>query len=305
MPGQVFYNPKTGQPMSRAPIAAGTRADPTLPSAIYNWFEDIPVRRAQQEAETRAMREQYMPGPLPNVAQPGMFGGSDDIAAKAAEGLQLAQRTYSSPSSSPGDAVSDDISGFSGYDRGAIRRDVPGFLAAGNARREAEDAEDARRAQAALFPGGRTGEDVAQSNMALRRLQQARQELDPAYQREQDVRDAATFTDPRMVRRREMQTREGLDEKRGMGELALKLGISPNALFQDAVRHQRMLDIEKVRASGRNIYGSLAASAGIPRGTDDPNGPLTEAEVIQHAKDNGWTQEELDFALRKVRAGGG
>jgi hypothetical protein len=181
------------------------------------------------------------------------------------------------------------------------------FLAAGNARREAEDVEAQRLGRQALFPGGRTAGDALSADVAFRKLQQARQELDPAYQREQELRDASTFMDPRMVQRRQMQQQEGITEQKRLRELALSLGLDPKALFLGELEHKRKMELARVAAEGRysgGLFGKLGASAGIPRGTADA-GELTEAEIIQAAQQENWSEEELQSVLRQFRQGGG
>jgi hypothetical protein len=154
-----------------------------------------------------------------------------------------------------------------------------GFLAQGNADREAEDAGNARMAQNALMPGGRSAMDALSDDVRFGGLQRARQMQNPAFARQQRQEDtiagAQTFMDPRMKAMRDQQQQEGLASKISLEELGLMFAGDPRRQKLDERDFLQSLKL----AQARSPYGFMSGgNSPAPRGTGGGQ-PMSEEQI--------------------------
>lgn len=135
------------------------------------------------------------------------------------------------------------------------------------------DALEARQAIDDNMMSGRRPDLLAaeQNRLAITGLRNARQreaqQLDPAFARENaaadDISEADTFMNPRVMGRRQQQQREGLGQARELQNLDIEGKTDPRVLgllFQQWMQQRKIADIN---ASGRNpLAGILGGQPG-------------------------------------------
>lgn len=130
-----------------------------------------------------------------------------------------------------------------------------------------------------------------QGRLAMGGLRNARQresqQLDPGFARENaaldDISEADTFMNPRVMGQRQQQQREGLDQAESMQNLDIEGKTDPRVLgllFQQWMQQQKVADIN---ASGRNPLAGILGGAGGAQPGQAPaqgggNGPAIGAQ---------------------------
>ncbi len=199
--------------------------------------------------------------------------------------------------------------GFKGSLEGVDwKSEIGGFLDRGNAEREAEDAVMQRKAAESVFPSGRTVQDEMRDDLAFRGLQSARDRLDPAFNRRQKSADmisgAETFMDPTVMRARQQEQAEAVSQQRGMRELAIQMGLDPDALKLSGIDFERKKELAGIDAAGRSGMFGVGGGGGdatAPRGTAPTR---TEYDIRREGAAKGWPQQDIEDTIADARAKG-
>lgn len=260
------YDPKTGQPLPESRYAS--------PLSMLANIDEM----------------QRVGGPkMPTAPKaPGLF--SRDVQAPSFDAPEDVSIPMPSPSSGYQSSGGMTVNGPTDW---AAER--AGFLSRGSSPEigQMADAMSVRQDIDENMMSGRRPDlmQAEQNRLAITGLRNARQreaqQLDPAFARENaaadDISDAETFMNPRVMGQRQQQQREGLGQARDLQNLDIEGKTDPRVLgllFQQWMQQQKVAGID---ASGRNPLAGILGGGGqqpgqAPQGAAPGGGPEIGAQ---------------------------